>query len=49
LSRAQLLEVARLVTQMMREASEHRARVAAERRITQGVSAERDTNQDNED
>jgi hypothetical protein len=46
LSRAQLMEVARLVMQMTREANDHRERVAAERRITQGVSAERDADQD---
>jgi hypothetical protein len=49
LSRAQLLEIARLVMQMVREADAHRERAAAERRITQGVSAERDADQDNQD
>lgn len=49
LSHAQLFEVARIVARILQEERAHRARVAAERRITQGVSAERDADAESED
>jgi hypothetical protein len=47
LSRAQLLEVARIVAALVREENQHQDRAAGERRITQGVSAERDADSEN--